>query len=162
MVKMVNVSELKKIAVKHVELVDEAEKVLIRGSGARFKILLELVGRGKTSFKKLLEETGLKSASLNHHLKVLLKEGYIAKRKLNPKRKEEEKVEYFPTEKGIEMLSFLVNMDAWKALHTLTKEDLKILKEIWEIRKMERRGVSREEIEKRFNELVEKYEHKLH
>lgn len=162
MVKVVNVSELKKIAVKHVELVDEAEKVLIRGSGARFKILLELVRRGKTSFKKLLEETGLKSASLNHHLKVLLKEGYIAKRKLNPKRKEEEKVEYFPTEKGIEMLSFLVNMDAWKALHTLTKEDLKILKEIWEIRKMERRGVSREEIEKRFNELVEKYEHKLH
>ena len=137
-------------------------KFLLQGSGARFDIMLELVGRGKASFTKLLEETGLKSASLNHHLKVLLKEGYIAKRKLNPKRKEEEKVEYFPTEKGIEMLSFLVNMDAWKALHTLTKEDLKILKEIWEIRKMERRGVSREEIEKRFNELVEKYEHKLH
>ncbi|MHA1581784.1 MAG: hypothetical protein ACTSYM_04715, partial [Candidatus Baldrarchaeia archaeon] len=63
--------------------------------------------------------------------------------------------------KGIEMLSFLVNVDAWKAFHTLTEEDLKILNEIWEIRKMERKGVSREEIEKKLNELAGKYEHKL-
>ena len=162
MVKMVNVSELKKIAVKHVELVDEAEKVLMRGSGIRFKIMLELVGLGKASFTKLLERTKLKPPSLSHHLKVLLKEGYIGRRDLNLKNRNDIRVEYFPTEKGIEMLSYLVNIDAWKALRTLDEEDLKILGELKKIREMEHQGVSREEIEKKFNELVEKYEHKLH
>ena len=124
--------------------------------------MLELVGRGKASFKELQEETGLKSASLNHHLKVLLKEGYIAKRKLNPNSRSDNRVEYYPREKGIEMLSYIVDVDSWKASYNLTEEELEIMEKLKEIREMEHQGVGREEIEKKFNELIEKYGYKLH
>ena len=154
--------ETNKIPLEHTRRVKNVTKFLLQGSGARFDIMLELVGRGKASFKELQEETGLKSASLNHHLKVLLKEGYIEKRRLNTNSRSDNRVEYYPTERGIEMLSYIVDVDSWKASYNLTEEELEIMEKLKEIREMEHRGVSREEIEKKFNQLIEKYGHKLH
>ncbi|MHA1580895.1 MAG: helix-turn-helix domain-containing protein, partial [Candidatus Baldrarchaeia archaeon] len=103
MLSEIEIEEAKKILLERAKKAEKAIKFLLRGSGARFDIMLKLVTLGKASFKKLLEETKLNPASLNHHLKVLLKEGYIDKRELNPNSRSDNRVEYFPTGKGIEM-----------------------------------------------------------
>jgi len=164
---MPKISEIKRKLIKNVKESNKPIEFLLDRSNARLNIMLELVGLGKASFTELLEKTGLKPPSLNHHLKALLREGYIGKKNLNPNRRDDKKVEYYPIKKGIQALSHLINVEGWIEFYRNSKKILKLAHELFgdmtieEFLEFNKRKATKEEEEK-MKKFWEKYKHKTY